>query len=235
MKPEVRNKLITLNQVFYHQFARSFAETRGHPQPGFRNLMKNLPDPCKEVLDIGCGNGRFGQFLLSHRPDVSYCGVDFSDELLNIAKKNVPGVYSRRDISRSGFIDDFGAYDLIVCLAVMQHLPGKINRIDLLRELGNHLSHNGRIFLANWQFIDSERQKRKIVDWQTIGLEPSDLDPNDYLLSWQRDGFGVRYVCLIDATATMEMAEEVNLIVLDQFREDGREGNLNLYTILAKN
>jgi len=233
MNEDIATKLLALNQAFYAQFASPFADSRSNPQPGFYVLLKYLPTSCDRVLDVGCGNGRFGQFLKSEHLSFDYTGVDFTSELLSFAGEQVQGDYYQRDISRPGFLEGIADFDLIVCLATMQHVPGRSNRISLLREMKLHLAENGLIFLANWQFLDSSRQQRKIRDWAIANLNESDMEPGDYLLSWQREGSGLRYVAAIDAEETIRLAGAAGLRVTAQFRSDGREGNLNLYTVLA--
>ena len=234
MNEEIANALLSLNKTFYSQFADPFALSRGSPQPGFKRLLKEIPPSLKNVLDVGCGNGRFGHFLKDQIGEFDYVGVDFSSELLNKAEKNFIGTFVQRDISRPDFLKDLECFDLIVCLATMQHIPGKQNRKHLLREMGSHLTDKGVIFLANWQFMDSPRQRRKLRDWSLIGLDAAEVEPNDYLLSWQRDGFGLRYVCFIDIKETNSMALEAGLTINQQFYSDGKEGNLNLYTVMVK-
>jgi hypothetical protein len=48
-----------------------------------------------------------------------------------------------------------------------------------------------------------------------------------------RDVFGLRYVCLVDEVETANLAKSAGLRILDQFRSDGQEGDLNLYTVLG--
>ena len=235
MEPQTAQRLLDLNRDFYSGFAGSFAQTRAAPQPGFTRLLDFLPDPCHTVVDIGCGNGRFGLFLQSNDREISYTGVDFTDDLLQMAAAAITGTFLTRDISRPGFLQEQGQFDLGVCLATLQHIPGKANRVTVLREMADHLVENGRIFLSNWQFAHSARQRRKIVTWEEVGLQPDDVEPGDYLLTWQRDGRGLRYVHLIDDEETAALAAEASLRVVAMYRSDGREGDLNLYSIFAKN
>jgi len=114
-------------------------------------------------------------------------------------------------------------------------LPAFETRAAFLGELASHLSPTGRIFLSNWQFLSSDRQRKKIVNWQSAGIDEHDLENNDYLISWNRDGYGFRYVHMIDESETDNLAKKAKLRILDQFRDDGREGNLNLYTVLGRN
>lgn len=234
MNEEIKNKLLGLNQSFYDQFAESFSLSRGSPQQGYELLLTQIPETIEEVLDVGCGNGRFGKFLRSKYSDFEYVGIDFSPEILNKAEENVKGTFLKKDISKEGFLDSFGQFELIACLSTMQHIPGRANRVELLAEMGSHLTDEGKLITANWQFMDSPRQKRKLQRWEEVELSTGDVEPGDYLLSWNRDGFGLRYVCMIDAEETAMLAENANLKIVHQFRSDGKEGNLNLYSVFRK-
>lgn len=233
MKDEVVERLLLLNQTFYSRFASPFADSRSSPQPGFNHLLKYLPDDYASVLDVGCGNGRFGLFLMNLNSPFDYTGVDFTSELLVLAEEQVGGEYFQRDISHPGYLEGMERFDLIVCLATMQHVPGESNRVNMLREMKKHLAKQGRIFLANWQFLESPRQRRKIREWADVGLSDDDVEAGDFLLSWQREGSGLRYVCAINAVETAALAEAANLHEITSFRSDGKEGNLNLYTVLS--
>ncbi len=234
MIPEIAQKLRDLNQQFYSALADPFAASRATPQPGFALLWEWVPPAARTLLDVGCGNGRFAQFLFNHQAITQATGVDFSTDLLAKARQLVPqATFLPRDMTRPGFLAGLGQFDVVACLAAMQHVPGHANRVALLREMGDHLAENGRIFLANWQFMSSPRQRRKVRDWTEAGLTDADVEPNDYLLTWQRSGFGLRYVCQIDAAETAVLAQKAGLHILHQFRSDGKEGNLSLYTILA--
>ena len=234
MRPEVAAHLLALNQSFYTQLADSFAQSREQPQPGFARLLSFLPATAENLLDVGCGNGRFGHFWRQHNPHAAYTAVDFSPLLLEKARGLVPeGAFWQRDMSQPGFLADLGTFEVIVCLAAMQHIPGQANRVRLLQEMGAHLAGNGRLCLSNWQFLDNPRQQRKLRPWAEAGLQPEDVEPGDCLLTWQREGFGLRYVCQIDADQTNTLVNRAGLHVVAQFRSDGREGDLNLYTLLA--
>lgn len=233
MDEDVVERILLLNRSFYSEFAETFADSRLHPQPGFRRLLDLLRPSTDCVLDVGCGNGRFGAFLKEQGYTFRYTGVDFSRELLTLAERNVGGRFFQRDVSHSGYLQSVGRFDLVVCLSTLQHIPGRRNRINMLLEMKEHLAARGRIFLANWQFLDSERQRRKIRRWPEVDLSEEEVEDNDYLVSWQREGSGLRYVCYIDAEETAALAAACELRIIDQFRSDGREGNLNLYTVMT--
>ena len=235
MHVEVERKLLDINQSFYAEFAGSFAQSRQSPQPGYYQLLNHMPSPLVRMVDVGCGNGRFGNFIFGYYPSLDYIGVDFTQELLAIAAGSLKGKFLQRDINCGGFLQGLGKFDLCLCLATLQHIPGRANRLAVLNEMSEHLSDQGRIFLSNWQFTHSTRQSRKIVSWAEVGLQANEVEQNDYLLSWQREGLGIRYVHLLDDHEITLLAAEASLLVVSEFRSDGREGDLNLYSVLAKN
>lgn len=227
------NRLVELNRTFYETFSASFATSRSAPQPGFARLMPYLTAPEPRVLDVGCGDGRLGAFLAMHHGRIDYSGVDFAGPLLELARARAIGRVFACDLSQAGCLDRAGQYDLIACLSTLQHIPGRDNRERLLTEVGRCLQPDGSLVLANWQFLNSERMKRKIVPWSKAEVAPDDLEAGDYLLSWQRDGYGLRYVAYIDAAETARLAAAAGLRIVNQFFSDGREGDLNLYTVMV--
>jgi len=232
MNETVARQLLEINQNFYSRFSVPFSETRLQPQPGFDRILDKLTFPVKRLLDIGCSDGRLGRFLDDKGILQGYVGVDFSREFIAWAKSGLNGDFFRRDLSQQGCLDGLGQFETIACLATLQHIPGRANRLRLFQECVAHLVAEGHVVLSNWQFTENVRQQRKIVPWSRIGLTADEVETNDYLLSWQRGGFALRYVCYIDAKETATLAKRAGLSIISQFRSDGREGNLNLYTIL---
>ncbi len=234
MRPEIVQKLLALNRHFYEGNAVDFSQSRQGINPGFARVRELLPQPCPRLLDVGCGNGRFGQYVQQQQTIGEYVGVDFSGGLLEVARAQVAGVFYGRDLTQPGCLDDLGQFDAIVCLAVLHHIPGRANRLQLLKAMGERLGVNGRLIVSTWQFATNPRQQRKIRPWSEIGLSPEDVEPGDYLLTWQRGTFAYRYACHIDAVELASLAAAAGLRVEQQFQSDGREGDLSLYTVLTK-
>jgi SAM-dependent methyltransferase len=223
---------VELNRDFYKEFAAPFAESRSFPQPGYEKLLPYIPPGKPSILDVGCGNGRFGRYLIDRGILADYTGVDFNEPFLT-STSDVPGDYYHRDLSQPACLSGLGEFDFILSLSTLQHIPGRTNRERLLREMRDHLRPGCYMALANWQFPGNSRQRHKIQPWPTIGLAASDVEEGDYLLSWGRGGQSVRYVAHLDAEAISRMANVIDLRIVNQFYSDGREGDMNLYIILA--
>ena len=233
MANDVAARLVALNKSFYEQVSAPFARSRATPQPGFERLVSFLPDG-QDVLDVGCGEGRFGRFLREHMPTLNYTGLDFTQSLLDLAAEGLPGRFIQADISKPGFSQSLGRFDLVVCLAALQHIPGAARRRTILAEMVSALKPGGRLFLSTWQFTTSERQQRKIRTWSEIGLDKSEVEPTDYLLSWRRGTEALRYVALLEVDGLRSLADQLECSFLTAFRSDGREGDLNLYVVWQK-
>jgi len=64
---------------------------KGAAHQRFRQFWAEIDFTGKNVLDIGCGFGEFGKFLLKRYEGVKYTGVDITPEFIESAKKEVPG------------------------------------------------------------------------------------------------------------------------------------------------
>ena len=239
MNDSTANRLLDLNQAFYDQFAAQWDRSRNVPMNGFIEALPYFPAGKLDVLDVGCGNGRFSDFMSKNGRLKSYLGIDFSMGLLTQAAENFGNLpesidFQQVDLRAPNFLDGFGNFDLITIHAVLHHIPQQKRRFAIVQELAAHLNDGGMLMTSTWQFLDSERQRRKIADWEAINLSSEDVESDDYLLTWSRGGFGYRYCCLVDEAQTAELAANAGLKIIHQFREDGRERNLSLYSLMTK-
>lgn len=234
-------KLLALNREFYATFAEPFAESRSPTDPALTSILPYIPAGAR-VLDVGCGNGRLALLLDQERPDATYVGIDAVPGLIEVARaqaaglKSVTSQFHVADITQSGWslVIDSLFIDTVVCLAVLHHIPSFKLRALALREMTGLLAPKGRLLLSTWQFVYSDRLRRKMVDWAEVGIPAEALEPGDYLLDWNRGGCGLRYCHLVNEVELRQLAAESDLSVRTTFRAGGREGNLSLFAMLDK-
>lgn len=229
-------KLNALNRQFYERFAESFAASRGETEPGLERVLAEV-HPGDRLLDLGCGQGRIAQLLPA---GVAYTGLDYAPALLSIAQQQAEAA----GLSACFVVGDLlaetwpeavgGPFEWVVLRAVLHHIPGYANRLAVLRRAAERLTPQGRLVLANWQFLEIERLKRRLLPWERVGLTATDVEPGDYLLDWQRDGYGVRYVHLVDEAETEALAREAGLTLHTLFRADGHTKQLTLYAVMSQ-
>lgn len=236
MREEVVDLLNNLNRKFYDTFAGAFASSRGDTEPGLMRILAGV-QPGDRILDLGCGHGRVASMLPA---GCSYVGMDFSAEMLVVAQVGSTTQASDvqvRFVDGNLLADEWpaqidGTYDWIVLRAVLHHIPGEENRVAIIRHAVKLLAPGGHLLIANWQFLEIERLRRRLLPWDTIGLSANDVESGDYLLDWQRAGYGLRYVHLVDEDETRALASQTGLCLDTIFRADGHNNNLTLYAVL---
>jgi 2-polyprenyl-3-methyl-5-hydroxy-6-metoxy-1,4-benzoquinol methylase len=116
-----------------------------------------------KVMEIGCGNGANSVYLNSYYN--SYCGIDFSKELIKIAKHCYGNEKSDFFCSDIKDLDKNKKYDLIVCVGVLHHLQDLKEYLKNIREIG----HDNSLYaflepLAENPIIQFLRYIRKRID-----------------------------------------------------------------------
>ncbi len=247
MEQKTIKLLLELNQQFYQTFALPFSSTRMKIQPGIRQLIPSLTSH-HSILDLGCGNGELALELYRNGFRGKYIGLDFSTKLLEIAQarlKNSPyfayfsPCFYHADITRSDWLKLIkdNNFEVVVAFAVLHHIPGKEYRLRFFQSIHKILARNstqtqpGKFIFSVWQFLNSERQRKRIHEWEEVGLSSQEVEENDYLLDWKEGGFGLRYAHHFTIEELALFAQQSGFIIRNSFSSDGREGNLALYQI----
>ena len=242
MRDAVQQQLIALNRHFYATVADEFDRTRQGLPEGMTTLARllhaRLPLPL-HILDVGCGNGRFARALAQQGVAGAYLGIDGDARLLEAAAAQSAALtglachFAQADLAAPGWTAAAHAqpFTAIACLAVLHHFPGYDLRRRLLAEMAALLAPNGLLALSTWQFLSASRFQARTLSWETIGLCDTDVEPGDALLPWNQGAPAVRYVHNLDLDEIAQLAHACNLTIVDSFRADGREGNLNLFVV----
>ncbi len=114
--------------------------------------LKSLLPRFGEVLDVGSGAGvPVAKFLVEHNFQVT--GIDISDTMLELAKRNVPtAIFRKMNINKLEF--EKNSFDGLVCVYVLFHIP-RVNHKFVLENFHRILKPNG-ILLLNTGVFDSE-------------------------------------------------------------------------------
>lgn len=80
---------------FSPEIAAAYLKTFGHPASGSKQILLDvilsLSDRAKpSILDLGCGNGQLLEFFKENGLACDYTGIDFSDALLAVARRQNP-------------------------------------------------------------------------------------------------------------------------------------------------
>lgn len=184
------------------------------------------------VLDVGCGNGRFGAFLAEQRP-IDYTGLDSNAYLLQraddlLTARNIPHQLYEHDILTPLPIKS--PFDLVVLFGVMHHIPGEANRRAMMQQLWERAAPGGLLVVTFWLFYEVDKLRERIIAWDDPRL-PAGLavEPHDYILDWRRDAPALRYCHYVDVTEMERLTAGMEKIAV--YEADAA----NRYVVIKKN
>ena len=238
MDKKTVKQLNEINKQFYLSTVKYFNKSRQYYWQGWGKL--SLQGLSLKVLDVGCGNGRFGQFLMEKYKKVDYVGLDNNRYLLDQAKKVLP----EAKLIEKNVLDDWGLsgrFDLIAIIGLLHHIPGKENRLEVLKKAKKLLNKDGVIILTIWQFNKLKRMKRKIVAWEEFvkisgkEVDLSQLEKGDTIIDWKRGPRTFRYCHLMEEKELKWLVKNVGMKVKLDFVSDSKKGQGNRYIMLSNN
>lgn len=167
-------QIIETTQDFYKNISEEFSNTRQFAWKGWGSIFEKISLPENaEILDLGCGNGRFYEFLQNQYKHFKYTGLDIDNGLLNIARNKYPdATFKKLDIIQN-LQDIEGKYDLVVGFGITHHIPIEEFRKRWFNNIAKLLKKDGLLVLSFWDFLNKK---------SLIKIE--DLEENDYWLGW---------------------------------------------------
>lgn len=236
MQPEIIRRLNELTIQFYQHHAPSFSASRSSAWAGWHELLPffTTTGPVS-VLDVGCGNGRFAQFLEQNRINYHYLGIDQSTKLIQIAQKQVKNCqFMVEDCTTITNCLQKNEYSHIVVFGVLHHVPDQVKRLELLKKLASLSTENGYIFASFWQPLKAgDRFIKKQLSSEKFHIQPTELEDGDLLLGWENSHDYARYChSFSDQEIDWYIAQlSKKLSLVQRFSADGKTSNLNQYVV----
>ncbi len=185
------NMILRLNREFYKKVADEFSQTRNGPWEGWGRVVEKISLPSgAKVLDLGCGNGRFYEFISNKHKNILYTGIDTSDELLKIARTK----FKTANFLNLDFVADnlssLGNFDLVTAFGIFHHIPTLELRIKLVKKFAALLKPNGYFIFSIWNFDEA----KSLPTPESLRF----LEQGDFMLGWGNNNDALRY-CHKDA------------------------------------
>lgn len=137
----------------YNLISGEFSSKRESVWPELKFLFDDYIVEGDKVLDLGCGNGRFFEFIKDKGAD--YLGVDPSQRLIEIAKGRYPvAKFQVTDALSLPFADN--SFDKVYSIAVLHHIPSEELRLKFLEEVKRVLKPGGLFIVTAWKFHRSK-------------------------------------------------------------------------------
>jgi ubiquinone/menaquinone biosynthesis C-methylase UbiE len=143
----------------YKQSVNRFNEFATAFENGFMELSlydnaietfcSSISVPAPKILELGCGPGNVTRRIKKHLPQAQITAIDLAENMITLAKKNVPDVDFRVMDVRS--IDQFtDTYDAIVAAFVLPFLSYEDSE-KLIKSIGKLLSTKGAVYLSTME------------------------------------------------------------------------------------
>jgi tRNA (uracil-5-)-methyltransferase TRM9 len=203
-----------------------------------------------KILDLGCGNARFSNFLRSELDQITlsqieYLGVDFSVNFMNRSQPNEGNQLANYNLKEVDILKDLDTletckFDLIVMFGLIHHIPSLLFRKQFFKDVKRLLNPNGLIIFTTWRYLDSPRLLKRVVDPDTekgieifdkLDIKKSDLEDGDNILDWVKKIFCLRYSHHFSELEIDCYIKDNQLGLIHSFVYDGRDSKRNKYYI----
>jgi len=221
MNKEPIREILNLNKQYYQLVHEEFSKSRQKPWKGWDRAVNTVKTALEvktgakkalKTLDLGCGNGRFYEFINLKLQKTSYLGFDINNDFLTEARKKYPNArFVKKDIFE-GLGEINKKFDLVVAFGITHHIPDENFRMKWFLKLPKLLSAQGVLILTFWNF---------------------EKKPGDYLLGWNNLPEAARYCHQYSKKELAEMItayKKLGLKLIDRFTAD----NSNLYLIFGR-
>ena len=169
------------------------ADKLPHRTEGERALLDQIPPHTRRVLDLGTGDGRLLALVKLDKPDVEGVALDFSDPMLEHAKKRFSKdkcvTVIKHDFSTPLQRKQLGCFDAVVSSLAIHHLIHPRKK-QLYNEIFELLNPKG--IFCNLEHIASPTMNVHLKFLAATGFTPQTEDPSNKLLdvetqlSWLR-------------------------------------------------
>jgi len=227
--------LLGMSKGGYDLIAERFSDTRCFLGKDLGGLLEYV-NSGDRVLDLGCGNGRLFGAIKEKGGD--YHGIDNSEKLIELAKKNNPQAeFQTADALNIPFGDNY--FDKVFAIAVLHHIPSLKLRLDFLKEIKRVLKQNGVLILTVWKLSPKKQVWRVLLENAFLKIiGKSKLDFKDIFYPWkdfQGKVLTQRYVHLFSSKELNDLAKRAGFTIKDFGEtERGKDKDTNLFLIASK-
>ena len=122
-------------------------------------FIQQLPEGSR-VLDVGCGSGVKSEYLIAH--GLRVIGIDVSDKLLEIAKREAPeGDF--RVLSMTDLDSMLETFDGIFAQASLLHIPKK-DAAEVVRKMTKRLAPGGFLYIAVKEVLEGNPEEEIVKE-----------------------------------------------------------------------
>lgn len=198
----------TLNQFILEKDSEYYDSERSE-------LLELVPLNAINILDIGCGNGKFGR-LIKKRQECQVYGIELNKEAAEEALKNIDFIYQGSvNDSLKNLKENF--FDCIIMADVLEHL---LNPFDLLIELKKYLNESG-LFLISIPNFCHYMVFEKII-FNEFKYYKSGILDNTHINFFSKEkliNFLIKQGFFIDSFSSAKSNDQINGEIINIFKQ----------------
>ncbi len=217
----------------YNQTAKDYARTRAFISDDLKFLGKYAVAKDR-ILDSGCASGRLSEIF--QKKEIDYFGIDFSEKLIDIAKKQYPkGKFQTANVLAAPFPENH--FDKIYSISVIHNIPSKEFQLQYLKEMRRLLKPGGFLIVRVWDFWKRKQGWQLFLRYAFLKLSgKSELDFFDIFVPW-KDSQGKivvqRYFHCFTKKSIVNLVKKAGFNVKEVWR-GGRKFRANIYIVAEK-
>lgn len=166
----------------YTEISEEFDQTRKTKWEEFDIFLKYIKDK-NTVADVGCGNGRFYEFLKRHKT-TKYIGIDNNKKLLEKAKKEKDAKFIKGDLLKIPLGKE--SVNIVLEIASLHHIPSKKLREKAIKEGNRILKKNGIFIVSVWNLFQPKYKKYIRKAFLKAILTLGKYDTRDAFIPWAK-------------------------------------------------
>ena len=152
-----------------------------HRVEGEATLLAEIPSTTKRVLDLGCGNGHLLSLVLTHCPQATGVGLDFSPPMMEHARARFADDDRVRLVEHNMDepLPNLGPFDSVVSSFAIHHCTDR-RKQGIYAEVFSSLEMGG--VFCNLEHVASPNDRIHDRFVTAMGMTPGDEDPSNKLL-----------------------------------------------------
>lgn len=126
----------------------------------------DILDQKSKILDLGCGPGNVSKYLLDKNPDLDISGIDLSEKMIELARKNVPGAnFELCDIRKLDFKSK--SFDAVVAAFCLPSLNND-EATALIQNISRIVKPGGIVYMSCMEGTRSGFETTSFTDQNKI-------------------------------------------------------------------
>ena len=227
----------------YNKIAPKYGLVKTKPWKDFKSYFTEISEKFEVsmggiVLDVGSGNGR--NLVSLKKDNWEFIASDLSQILL----KNLVELPKEKthiinnDVLLTPLKDN--SIDLILCIAVLHHLPSREEVEKAIEEMYSILKDEGMVIVSCWRKWKKDTRKQMIKDLFLAGirkLNNKDWRHGDISLPWynnKKEIIAERYYHLFSKKEMLKSVKRSEFTVLDFRIHGGNNNEDNFFLLLQK-